>query len=476
MSYTLSHESLGAKLTGVELPSVLQFRGVPRGRTPARFAKPVSVEDLPLELDCTKFGWVIDLSFASSTRPRCPQVPVDVGHLLRLPASHTMPHEPEDEFACLNLDVLVSKPKNTSPLSAQRLSVFVWIHGGSQAMTFGNFASGVCDMTILASDAQSNGTPIVCVSIQYRVNIFCFGDEASAKNLAVLDQALAIEWVQQHIMDFGGDPLAKSAGAVCCHVHMINEAPAKQIIPSSGTLNTIMSELQGLGQYRLRSDPCHVLLKAINQTGIKSSKVGNPAKRLLLRDAVIWREGIWSTDPETIAKAFNQAGPEGDELKLVYKIDKARLLSCILGALDFINDYRFVLPIERLVQEWRAAQRLVYHCLVNELNPWQPSNGAHHAVDLSFLSGGLDHLIDGVTKHTGKEMRRRWIVFIHRKYPWRSESYVAFGPHGTFKELSQDECNSRRRLAQIGYLAKADSVQLDKAFGALAARRISLLN
>lgn len=148
----------------------------------------------------------------------------------------------------------------------------------------------------------------------------------------------------------------------------------------------------------------------------------------------------------------------------------------MLGALDFINDYRFVLPIERLVQEWRAAQRLVYHCLVNELNPWQPSNGAHHAVDLSFLSGGFDHLIDGVTKHTGKEMRRRWIVFIHRKYPWRSESYVAFGPHGTFKELSQDECNSRRRLAQIGYLAKADSVQLDKAFGALAARRISLLN
>lgn len=65
----------------------------------------------------------------------------------------------------------------------------------------------LADMTILASDAQSNGTPIVCVSIQYRVNIFCFGDEASAKNLAVLDQALAIEWVQQHIMDFGGDPV-----------------------------------------------------------------------------------------------------------------------------------------------------------------------------------------------------------------------------------------------------------------------------
>lgn len=62
-------------------------------------------------------------------------------------------------------------------------------------------------MTTLVSDAQCNGTPLVCVSIQYRVNIFSFGDETSAKNLAVLDQTLALEWVQQHIKGFGGDPV-----------------------------------------------------------------------------------------------------------------------------------------------------------------------------------------------------------------------------------------------------------------------------
>ncbi|POR31401.1 Carboxylic ester hydrolase [Tolypocladium paradoxum] len=300
----------------------------------------------------------------------------------------------------------------------------------------------------------------------------------------------------------------ESAGAVYCHVHMVNDAPAKQIILSSGTLylsppqpperatavwNAIMSKLQGLGQYDLRSAPCDFLLKAISQAGIQSwflqndpllenwqSKVGNTAKRLLLSDvqneAVIWREGIWSTDAETIADAFNKAGPEGDELKRVYKIETTRPSSCKLGALDFINDYRFVLPIERLVQEWRAALKPVYRCLVDEPNPWQPSNGAHHAVDLILLFGGFDHLIDGVAKRTGKEMRRRWIVFINGKDPWRSESCVAFGPHGTFKELDQDECKSRRRVAQIDYLATADSGLLDKAFGALAAGKISLSN
>lgn len=118
----------------------------------------------------------------------------------------------------------------------------------------------------------------------------------------------------------------------------------------------------------------------------------------------------------------------------------------------------------------------MYRCLVDEPNPWQLSNGDHHAVDLILLFGGFDHLIDGVAKRTGKEMRRRWIVFINGKNPWCSESYVAFGPHGTFKELDQDERKSRRRVAHIDYLAKADSGLLDKAFGALAAGKINLSN
>lgn len=192
--------------------------------------------------------------------------------------------------------------------------------------------------------------------------------------------------------------------------------------------------------------------------------------------AVIWRQGIWSTDAEAIADAFNQAGPEGDELKRAYNIETTRPASCKLGALDFINDYRFVLPIERLVQEWRATQKPVYRCLVDELNPWQPSNGAHHAVDLILLFGGFDHLIDGVVKRTGKEMRRRWIAFINGKDPWRSESYMAFGPYGTFKDLDRDEYISRRRIAQTEYLANVDSGLLDKVFGALAAGKISLSN
>lgn len=64
-------------------------------------------------------------------------------------------------------------------------------------------------MTSIVSDALSLGKPIIAVSVQYRLNIFAFGDDASARNLALQDQSLALEWVWNHIRDFGGDPVTK---------------------------------------------------------------------------------------------------------------------------------------------------------------------------------------------------------------------------------------------------------------------------
>lgn len=62
-------------------------------------------------------------------------------------------------------------------------------------------------MTKIVADSARLGKPIIAVSIQYRLNIFGFGDESSASNLALKDQRLALEWVQSHISGFGGDPV-----------------------------------------------------------------------------------------------------------------------------------------------------------------------------------------------------------------------------------------------------------------------------
>ena len=56
------------------------------------------------------------------------------------------------------------------------------------------------------------GTPVVYVSINYRVGPFGFpqGYEATARgalNLGLKDQLAGLEWIHDNIAAFGGDPL-----------------------------------------------------------------------------------------------------------------------------------------------------------------------------------------------------------------------------------------------------------------------------
>lgn len=70
---------------------------------------------------------MISLRVTEIIRPRCPQVAVDVGHLLRIPPEHRFPDEPEDEFKCTNLDVVL--PDRGPDVANSDLPVLVWIHG-----------------------------------------------------------------------------------------------------------------------------------------------------------------------------------------------------------------------------------------------------------------------------------------------------------------------------------------------------------
>jgi carboxylesterase type B len=63
------------------------------------------------------------------------------------------------------------------------------------------------DPTKIVSDSIKAGKPIIFVSINYRLNIFSFGD-GKEKNLALKDQQLGIDWVRKNIASFGGDPVS----------------------------------------------------------------------------------------------------------------------------------------------------------------------------------------------------------------------------------------------------------------------------
>ena len=96
---------------------------------------------------------------------------------------------------CLNLNVWTPTRENAS------LPVLFWIHGGS--FMYGSGSVPAYDGSRFARHG------IVVVTINYRLNAsgFLYVDgRPGAGCFGLLDQVLALEWVQENIKRFGGDP------------------------------------------------------------------------------------------------------------------------------------------------------------------------------------------------------------------------------------------------------------------------------
>jgi carboxylesterase type B len=64
------------------------------------------------------------------------------------------------------------------------------------------------DPTNLVRRSVDMSSRIIAVTLNYRLNIFAFGDCKGEMNLALLDQRAALEFLRLHIRGFGGDPVA----------------------------------------------------------------------------------------------------------------------------------------------------------------------------------------------------------------------------------------------------------------------------
>ncbi|XP_051580089.1 carboxylesterase 5A-like [Myxocyprinus asiaticus] len=110
---------------------------------------------------------------------------------------------------CLYLNVYTPSERPNS----KKLPVMVWIHGGGLTM------GGACMFDGSPLAAYEN---IVVVVIQYRLGMlgyFSTGDKHAQGNWGFLDQIAALQWVQQNIEGFGGDPktvtiAGESAGGI----------------------------------------------------------------------------------------------------------------------------------------------------------------------------------------------------------------------------------------------------------------------
>lgn len=164
-------------------PAVRTWRGVPYGRAD-RFRAPTSPHPWKEIKDCTHYASVAaQPTYGPSDRIR----------------------GSED---CLNLDIV--RPDHDRPLP-----VVVYFHGGS-------FVYGSSHEQLLRGHHLATSMDVVYVAINFRLGALGYldlrslGDDCVA-NPAILDQLLALKWIQANIQAFGGNPtnvtvMGESAG------------------------------------------------------------------------------------------------------------------------------------------------------------------------------------------------------------------------------------------------------------------------
>ncbi|XP_046687607.1 esterase FE4-like isoform X2 [Homalodisca vitripennis] len=140
----------------------------------------------------------------------------------------------------------------------------VWIHGGG-------FSGGSGSTEIYGPDFLIE-EDIVLVTINYRCGALGFLSLENSKlpgNVGLKDQILALQWVQDNITNFGGDPnnvtiFGESAGAASVHYHLLSPL-------SRGLFHkAIMQSGTSLAQWALQDKPREKAFLLARELGCKS--------------------------------------------------------------------------------------------------------------------------------------------------------------------------------------------------------------
>lgn len=257
-------------LRGIEMAGIHSFKGVPFAAPPTghrRLRAPLAHEPWDGVRDATAFG----------PKPPQPAYPPMVADLL--PPEVNGPGD-----NCLTLNIW------SPTLGEANLPVMVWIPGGMYEY-HATAASPWYDGTNFARSG------VVLVSINYRVGAegFLYLSDGTS-NLGLLDQIAALEWIQQNIAAFGGDPgnvtiFGESAGGLSVGTLLsmprakglfrraIIESGGGHHVSTPGTAERIgrrLAELLGIDAKRdaIAAVPIEQMLKA--QEALRGELLTNP--------------------------------------------------------------------------------------------------------------------------------------------------------------------------------------------------------
>ncbi|MET0136153.1 MAG: carboxylesterase family protein [Kibdelosporangium sp.] len=436
-SIAIQHGAVRGAVTG----GLLAFKGIPYAAAPVgpnRFRPPQPVEPWAGVRNAVEFG---------PTAPKAPYAP---------PLDALIPEVdiPGDEY--LNLNVW-------TPETTGRRPVLVWIHGGA----FVNGSGSAYDGSAFARDG------VVCVTLNYRLGADGFLYLGENSNLGLLDQIAALQWVQDNIEAFGGDPgqvtvFGESAGAMSIgtllgmpaarglfrRAILQSGAAHHSVTPSTGRLitrhlaeqlrvrptadgfaNAPISELVAASQQlraTISAQPDAALwgeaatnllpfAPVIDGVTLPGPPIGNLAPDVDIMvgsNADEFRlylvpSGLWPHIDETALRAMLDRYELDDSAVAAYRAQRPDAEANELFA-AIVTDWVFRIPAIRLAEASRKAYMYEF--------AWQPPTfrgelGACHAAEIPFVFDALDSkaftglIGDHPPQYLADELHSAWVSF-----------------------------------------------------------------
>lgn len=167
-------------IRGSEDNGIYQYLGVPYAQAEERFVPAVEIKEWTGVLDATEVG------------PMSPQ-----SSMLGMPSGG----QDGADNNCQNLNIWTPGIDD-----GEKRAVMVWLHGGG-------FSSGSANEADYNGEDLSRSGDVVVVSVNHRLGVSGFLDLSAygekykySANVGLIDIVSALQWIQDNIESFGGDP------------------------------------------------------------------------------------------------------------------------------------------------------------------------------------------------------------------------------------------------------------------------------
>ncbi|KAF9085643.1 hypothetical protein BGX23_009490 [Mortierella sp. AD031] len=400
--------------------------------------------------------------------------------------------EAMSERDCLNCNIFM--PASAVVGSTEKLPVLVWVHGGGLRNGGNSIPLYDCSELVLASIELNK--PMVVVAINYRLNYLGFISskelildaqehakiipkedrkwyDQSVGNWGLLDQILGLQWIQDHISAFSGNPkrvtvMGESAGASSIsYLQLIPECRGLffRSILQSGTATTLVTQypeqegqrifdrlcrvfdvsqdlpalekvarLRGVSAEAIADEvsrttdvlfrPCldSVLLKKDCRLVVGDTSIYDPALNWVLAGTcadegtmVVEEEGATTVDQ---FEPFKRRLCDPADLNLfdqIYGVPQTDTEACSISS-RVLNSGCFKFPtfqVSEAILAHPTCQLSRFHMdtVIQKVDNMIPNMGAHHGVDLPFTFGGNStrELLSDEEKVMSRRVQAVWI-------------------------------------------------------------------